>query len=161
MHLLSKSDAPDHRVDSLVHVATGHLRLVEMELEDYAVHLEHALKARHQHVALLDVSRLGVLEYLKVEALGEHAGEHTCAHGVALLEAIDDEPEMYLYHLGLDHIVMRYIEGRGELEGLYVIDDPDKYLFMYPFVVLAPLRVVAWPDQPLELQIIEVRPALV
>ena len=161
MNFFSKGDAPNHRINALVGIVFGHLGLIEVQLKDYVVHLQHSLQTCHQNVAFLDVYRFSILQNLEIEALREHSGQDSRSHSIALLQSINDEPKMYLYHLRLYHIIMRNVQRSRKLKRLDVINDPYKYLFMNPLIILTLLSIIKWLYEPVELQIIEVRPILI
>ena len=56
---------------------------------------------------------------------------------------------------------MRNVQRSRKLKRLDVINDPYKYLFMNPLIILALLSIIKRLYEPVELQIIEVRPILI
>lgn len=56
---------------------------------------------------------------------------------------------------------MRNVQRSRKLKRLDVINDPYKYLFMNPLIILTLLSIIKWLYEPVELQIIEVRPILI
>lgn len=158
MHLLGKSNTPNHSVNTPIKIILGQFRSVEVHLKHTMVHLQHSLERSSQHVTLLQIHRLRTPNNLhpqnKINSISQSDG----LNSTYLLQPVHNQPQMNLHHLSTNHIIMRNIQSSSELGRSEVTHHPQKDLVLNPIVILTALWTVITTSKPSELQIVKPSP---
>jgi hypothetical protein len=128
---------------------------MEMKFEYGVICLEHAFQTGLKDVAFLEVHRPRASDDFEIESKCQSSSKDHRARRANFLQPVDDEPEMDLDQLCLNHIVMRDVETGVELKRFEVVHNPDEKFLLRPFVKFAAGRIIVLCREPSEPQIIE------